>query len=299
MIAKNDLLRLSLALIPKSLLWAFARRFIAGKNMANALSTASALNTEGFHVSLDYIGEGCANRAEIKRVTSEYLALVTKMRQHGVRGDISLKLSHLGLLRKNHAPSFESFGREAFTEILFRAEQIGIRVWVDAEELKYRARMWEIIAQHPYPLFFPHLGVCIQAYAEDAVIFLNDHLQKNKDNSSRLAIRVCKGAYREPDHYLLKGKLLEENFLRLCASASAHGCFLQAATHDERLIRRIKELPNEYGMLLGVRPSLAKTLLRERKRVNIYTAYGPDFKPYILRRITEHPSYIFLPFTRA
>ena len=286
-------------LFPGWLVWCFAKRFIAGRELHSALGTAKCLNKDGLRVSIDCIGEDLSDPNEIRRVKTEYLALIDAMVESKINGDISLKLSHFGILDANDVIDVAAyhqykFGREAFEEVLFSAVARRMRLWVDAEALRWRKSTWHFLAS--YPDFHEYLGIRIQAYAADAVTFLSERFEDNWRGS----VGVCKGAYREHGSKIVRGVRLRENFLALCKLVAKNGPFLQIDTHDEELSHEadmlIGNVPHEHGLLLGINESFVRLLQKTSEQVNIYGPYGSDVKGYIARRIAERPQYIFMPF---
>ena len=70
------------------------------------------------------------------------------------------------------------------------------------------------------------------------------------------------------------------------------------ATHDEWLLEEAKRGvdarslgrdEHEFQMLLGVRPALGDELVREGRRLRIYTPFGRQWYAYSLRRLQENP----------
>lgn len=287
-------------ILPEQLVWFFARRFIAGKDIRSAVQHAEALNREGFSVSIDYIGEECNDPYDILNAKTEYIKLINAMHANKVNGDISLKLSHFGLLQDTVLRKTRSVGRNAFRTIIQHAAWKEINVWIDAERLDWRDKTWHIATG--YSPIHAGLGVCIQAYAPDAWEFLSEKIK----SGWRGPVRVCKGAYREPRYELFVGHALEENFMELCWLSLENNFRLQIATNDDKLADKIYEVgkmaygikPYECAMLLGANPAGAKRLVDAGYRVKIYTPYGTDFKGYVARRIAERPQYVFLPFRK-
>jgi proline dehydrogenase len=71
------------------------------------------------------------------------------------------------------------------------------------------------------------------------------------------------------------------------------------ATHDEKLIDHIITFTEENGvarerfefqMLYGVRPQLQLDLVRRGYKVLVATPYGPEWYPYLMRRLGERPA---------
>jgi proline dehydrogenase len=81
--------------------------------------------------------------------------------------------------------------------------------------------------------------------------------------------------------------------------ALAGGAYVAVATHDERLIERAiafadrEGIPRdryEFQMLYGVRPQLQLDLVRRGFKVLVATPYGPQWYPYLMRRLAERPA---------
>jgi proline dehydrogenase len=71
------------------------------------------------------------------------------------------------------------------------------------------------------------------------------------------------------------------------------------ATHDEAIIDHVKRLTAaegigrdrfEFQMLYGVRTGLQRRLVAEGYKVLVATPYGPDWYPYLMRRLAERPA---------
>jgi proline dehydrogenase len=71
------------------------------------------------------------------------------------------------------------------------------------------------------------------------------------------------------------------------------------ATHDETIIEHaiafaeqhaIPRSDFEFQMLFGVRPQLQLDLAARGYRVLVATPYGPEWYPYLMRRLGERPA---------
>ena len=281
-------------ILPERILWIFARRFIAGKDEVSALDLVRELNKDGFRVSLDYIGEHHSFCEEIARARSEYTHIIAEIKRQGIDGDISLKLSQLGLLQDEFSTGVLSAGLCAFGAIVNTARENGVRVFIDAEELKWRETTWDLVRS--WAENYQNIGIRIQAYAKDAPEFFARQLREGWKGPTG----VCKGAYREARSLVVAGQSLRENFIELCRLAANSGIPLQIDTHDEELALEVElaigDAPHEHGLLRGVAPAFAGMLRNTGETVNIYTPYGSDYKAYVVRRVAEHPEYILLPF---
>ena len=113
-------------------------------------------------------------------------------------------------------------------------------------------------------------------------------------------LRLVKGAYLEPAAIAYPDKSdVDGAFERLLERMFAGGGYTAIATHDERLIEsaiRLAErqgVPSdrfEFQMLYGVRPQLQADLARRGYKVLVATPYGPEWYPYLMRRLGERPA---------
>ena len=77
------------------------------------------------------------------------------------------------------------------------------------------------------------------------------------------------------------------------------GAYIAVATHDEAIIRKVQAFAArenvsrdrfEFQMLYGVRPGLQRSIAAEGYKVLVATPFGPDWYPYLMRRLAERPA---------
>ena len=77
--------------------------------------------------------------------------------------------------------------------------------------------------------------------------------------------------------------------------------YTAVATHDSTLIQlairfaaehEIAKDRFEFQMLYGVRPQLQLDLVRRGYKVLVATPYGPEWYPYLMRRLGERPANV-------
>ena len=113
-------------------------------------------------------------------------------------------------------------------------------------------------------------------------------------------MRLVKGAYLEsPDIAYPKKPDVDAAYRRLLERALAGGAYVAIATHDEKLIEHAIRLVDrqgigrdrfEFQMLYGVRPQLQLDLVARGFKVLVATPYGPEWYPYLMRRLAERPA---------
>jgi proline dehydrogenase len=263
---------------------ALSRRFVAGDTLDEAVAVASELNGEGLTVSLDLLGEEVHDRDSALGARDEYLYSLEMISSEELQSNISIKLTQLGLTID------EGLAIELLDSLAERALDIDTTVTVDMEDSRYTeptVRIYEK-AQSRYG----NLGLALQAY-----------LHRTPADLERLMplgghIRLCKGAYVEGADVALTAKAdVDQAFARLLRSLMAHeGVRPAVATHDLELVDLTRELavarekPFEFQMLYGVRNGLQRDLVAAGFPLRVYLPFGPQWYPYLTRRLAERPS---------
>src|SRR5579859_1414707 len=75
----------------------FARRFVAGEELSEALAVVQTLNARGISASLDLLGESVYSEADAKAAGATYLTMLDRIHERRLDANVSLKLTALGL----------------------------------------------------------------------------------------------------------------------------------------------------------------------------------------------------------
>jgi len=147
---------------------------------------------------------------------------------------------------------------------------------------------------------FENVGVVIQA-----------NMRRSEGDILRLIpvkanVRLCKGAYIEPDTIALKSKEeIRFNYLKLLKRLLEGKCYVGIATHDDFLIngayQYIQEmnLPRsdyEFQMLYGVKSKLRDRIVADGHRLRVYVPFGQAWYAYSIRRFKENPQIAWYVF---
>jgi proline dehydrogenase len=113
-------------------------------------------------------------------------------------------------------------------------------------------------------------------------------------------LRFVKGAYLEPPEVAYPAKAdVDRAYVRLVESALRGGAYTAVATQDETIVDHVIAFAEregfgrdrfEFQMLYGVRPALQLELVRRGFKVLVATPYGPEWYPYLMRRLAERPA---------
>jgi len=265
----------------------FARRFIAGETIDEAVAAAGAVEGRGFLHTLDYLGESVTSLAAADAATREYLRIIDAVMAAGIGRNLSLKLTQLGL-DVDRASAVDNLRK-----IFDRAE--GFFVRIDMESSTYTdltLDIFETLWQHGYR----QMGVVLQS-----------DLHRTEQDVRRILalgarVRLVKGAYREPKTIAYQKKAdVNAAYVRLMKLLLSSGHYPAIATHDPAMIAVAKQYVAdheiaadrfEFQMLYGIRRDLQAALLAQGYRVRVYIPFGREWFPYFMRRLGERPANV-------
>ena len=265
----------------------FARRFIAGESIEEAIAAAREVEGRGFLQTLDYLGESVTSLAAADAATREYLRIIEAVVASGIGRNLSLKLTQLGL-DVDRASAIDNLRR------IFDSAD-GFFVRIDMESSAYTdvtLDIFETLWNHGYR----NMGVVLQS-----------EMQRSEQDARRVIalgarIRLVKGAYREPKAIAYQKKAdVDAAYVRLLKLLLSEGNYPAIATHDPAMIDIAKQhaaqhkiAPDrfEFQMLYGIRRDIQNALVADGYRVRIYIPFGREWFPYFMRRLGERPANV-------
>lgn len=276
----------TLPFVPRAVVRRFARRYVAGETLDDAVRTVRELSTEGAMATIDLLGESVTRRDQTEQTRDEYLQVLDTIVASRLEANVSIKPTAVGL-------SIDpQLARENCRVICRRAASSGTFVRIDMEDSPYTEKTLQLVLDLKEE--FPGVGVVVQAYMRRTLADM-DRL-----GAARMNVRICKGIYVEPREIAYKDRqVVIENFAAIVDKHLSAGCYAGIATHDEACVQRalatidrlkLKPEQYEFQMLLGVDPLLRRTILKAGHRLRVYVPYGRDWYAYSLRRLKENPS---------
>jgi proline dehydrogenase len=271
-----------------------AERFVAGETADDVIKEIRTLNAEKITATVDHLGEHVKTSNDAVRSMEGYLLILDKMAKSGVEANVSLKLTQLGL------DVDEALCLDQMRKILARANEHRIFIRMDMESSFYTDRTLAICRRLHREFGPDRVGVVLQAYLYRSENDLHALI------SDRIRVRLCKGAYREPQEIAYPNKKdVDANYVRLMRvllDNAANGVYHAIATHDEKMIqaaveyaarRHVAPAQFEFQMLYGIRRDLQRRLIAEGYRVRVYVPYGTEWYPYLMRRLAERPANLW------
>jgi proline dehydrogenase len=260
-----------------------AGRFVAGETLDECIAVLHRLNDQGLYANTTLLGEGVLEPTQTESVVAAYREVIGRIASEGLRANVALKLTHLGL----------EIDEELAYANLRRLLELGSFVRIDMEQSQFVDATLRIYRRlHEDGL--DNVGTVLQAY----LYRTPDDLESLLPLSPNL--RLVKGAYLEPEQVAYPRKAdVDAVYARLVERMLAAGGHTAVATHDEQLIEHTiafadaHDITNdrfEFQMLYGVRPQLQLDLVRRGYKVLVATPYGPEWYPYLMRRLGERPA---------
>jgi len=267
-------------------------RFVAGTTIEDAMAATRSMNDLGLTVSIDNLGENVTNPEEARQSAALYHKLLDEITARGLKANVSLKLTHMGL------DIDEKLARENVCALVAHAVRCHNFIRVDMEGSPYTQRTLDFVRElHRIPGHEDSVGTVIQSYMRRSERDVEELL------AQRIRVRLCKGAYKEPAELAFQRKSeVDSNYVALMKLLLKSGVYHGIATHDEKIIeatkvfaRAEKILPEsfEFQMLHGIRRDLQQKLVRDGWRMRVYIPFGTEWYPYLMRRLGERPANVF------
>ena len=266
-----------------------AARFVAGENLDDCVAVLRRLNEQGLYANTTLLGEDVLDAEEARAVATEYEGILARLHAEELRANVALKLTHLGL------DLGVEIAYENVRRVVERAAELGNFVRIDMEYSAVVDSTLDVY-RRLRETGLDNVGTVLQSY-----LFRTEH-----DLESLLPLepnlRFVKGAYLEPPEVAYPDKAdVDSAYVRLAERSLSGPGHTAIATNDERLIDHAiafteKEgIPRErfeFQMLYGVRPQLQLDLAGRGFKVLVATPFGPEWFPYLMRRLAERPANI-------
>lgn len=266
------------------------RSYVPGETTESAVEATSGLVDDGLRVTLDHLGEDTLDAEQAEATVAAYLDVLAALSARGLTryAEVSVKLSAIGqfLPENGHKIALENA-----RTICRAARNAGTTVTLDMEDHTTTDSTLSILRELRKD--FPETGAVLQAA-----------LKRTEADCRALAhegsrVRLCKGAYLEPEDVAFQDKLeIDKSYVRCLKVLLAGEGYPMIATHDPRMVEIASSLASRYGraqgsyeyqMLYGIRPEEQRRLAADGETVRVYIPYGLEWYGYLMRRLAERP----------
>ena len=191
----NKLALTFMPLLPKALVYQFAKKYVAGTTKETALAAIKKLNQAGYIVTLDILGEHTKEENDAAKVADEYADLYREIARRDLDCNISIKPSHIG------SDLSEDVYNKNLNTIIKASEDSSNFLRIDMESSKTTDFTINSFTEQRNKGV--QIGTVFQAY-----------LYRTFDDISKLDpqnlnFRLCKGIYKESDDICIKFRDLQ------------------------------------------------------------------------------------------
>lgn len=266
-----------------------AARFVAGETLDEAVPVLRALNDKGLRTNTTILGEGIGDAATARAAVAAYEAVLDRIASERLTTNVALKLTHLGL------DLGEDLAYANVAALVEHAAALGNFIRIDMEEsarVDVTLRIYKRLRRAGHD----NVGTVLQSYLYRTPQDREDLLPLTPN------LRYVKGAYLESPTVAYPNKAdVDAAYLELVQRALTAGGFTAVATHDEKIIEQVidfterEAIPRdrfEFQMLYGIRTQLQVGLVQRGFGVLVATPFGPDWYPYLMRRLAERPANV-------
>ena len=290
----NKLIVALLQYLPKDFVWIFSQRYLAGKDLEDAVRVTKKLNSQGVKATMDLLGEFLTRAEKVDYYKKEYIRLIQESVKNGLDNSFSVKPTMFGLLLD------PELCYANVHEVVASAASFGRFVRIDMEDAQCTSMEIDLYKRllNEYP---QNVGLVLQAYLKRTLDDLKD-LSEFDSGRGIINIRICKGIYNEPAQLAIKDKTeINRNYLACVEYMFRNNIFPAIATHDKKLVEgayhliekyKVPDNRFEFQMLYGVTPDLRKSIVDKGHTMRVYVPYGKDWFNYSTRRLKENPKMV-------
>jgi proline dehydrogenase len=264
--------------------------YVPGETTTDAVDATAGLVEDGLTVTLDFLGEDTLDVEQAEATVAAYVELLKDLADRGLarHAEVSVKLSAIGQALPEVG---DKVALENARTICRAARNAGTTVTLDMEDHTTTDRTLAVLRDLRKD--FPETGAVLQAY-----------LHRTEADCRTLAhegsrVRLCKGAYNEPDEVAFQDKIdVDKSYVRCLKVLLGGSGYPMIATHDPRMVAIAASLASRYGrspgtyeyqMLYGIRPDEQRRLAAAGETVRVYVPYGQEWYGYLMRRLAERP----------
>lgn len=275
-----------LPFIPKPIVGFFAKTYIAGEGIDDAVRVVRDLMSQGACATIDVLGEEVTEKEHSLQVAEMYKKVVHTIDAEKLDSTVSIKLTHMGLKID------KEFCYKNVRELLVEAKKYKNFITIDMEDHTCTSDTLELYKRLKKD--FDNVGAVLQTYMRRTISDINDLLPLKPH------LRICKGIYNESREIAYKDDfIINQNFSYAIEKLMSNGSYIGIATHDERLVweafklidkHELEKDQYEFQMLLGVDNQLRRIILNSGHKLRVYVPFGKEWFAYSTRRLKENPN---------
>lgn len=284
----NFMVSKSIMHVPSPIVRHFAKDYVAGSSIDDAVKLTRELADKGIMTTLDILGEYITKKEQALPFKEECIKILETIKKENlVDANLSVKPTQMGLLLD------PVFAFDNLRDIVAKGAELDVFVRIDMENTESLRPTLDIY-RRLRDEFPNHVGTAIQSYMRSSYNDVESLSDKHMN------FRLVKGIFIVTRQEAWKDmELVTRNYVELLDQMFSHGAYVGIATHDEKLYFEAQKLIRKYGlkrdqyefqMLLGVDEELRDLIVAEGHRLRIYVPYGKEWLGYSRRRLLENPN---------
>jgi proline dehydrogenase len=274
---------------PKVFVYIFAKKYIAGPTLDDAVRVTKNLMSQNGMSTIDVLGEFVSDKVAAEHELEMCFKVLDTVKENNLKTYLSIKPTSVGL-----GIDFD-YGYNNIKSLVSKAKEYGLRARLDMENSPYTDMTLDAYRRLRSE-GFDNVGLVLQAYMKRSEADVRSLIDLKPN------VRLCKGIYNEAPEIAIKDRQgIRDNFKKLFRLMLDNEFYVGIATHDEELIqdalaelkkRNLQKDEYEFQMLLGVREERRSSLLKAGHNLRVYVPFGDDWFGYATRRLKENPQMV-------
>ncbi|MCL4372176.1 hypothetical protein M1373_02555 [Candidatus Marsarchaeota archaeon] len=273
--------------IIKRLVFKLIKKHIAGSTTASVLRAIKLLNERSVGSTVTFLSENALTTTKVRYNINSYFELIRNVTRQNLDADISVRLTQLGyLIGKSVAVS-------ALQEIGAAAARESRKVWIESEEQIPQSAItdaYKAVQDLPIGIELP-LNYTMGYWNGSSSKRLLLYKAIKFTTMQPLAHYDAQAAHKKLDEHHMHYK--DMDYYRYIKSMIKEGIEPTVLSHDEKFLMGMLNYESTYKrhlrleVPLGYNKKRFGMMLKSKPNLSVYVAYGKDWVPYAINRLTE------------
>ncbi len=274
--------------IIKKLVFKLVKKHIAGTTAASMLKTVKQMDERGIISTVTFLNENASTPAKARYNINAYSEIIRQLSRQNLNADISLRLTQLGY---SYSKSQAISGLE---EIASLAAKGGRKVWLENENSILQTNLFDVYEREsamPLGLEIPfiYLGSYWNGNSSKHLFSCKSIKLTTYDNKPASAKPAAHNGKPSNDTSK-KAKGEYDSYIKKFVES---GIKTTISSHDEKFLMHIMASDKDYRknlsfeVPLGYNKKRFGMMLKAKPNLSVYIAYGKDWVPYAISRLTE------------
>ncbi len=273
----------------KRLVFKLVKKHIAGSTTASVIRTVKQLNDKDISATITFLNENANTPARIKYNVNSYSEIIRQLTRLNLRTDISLRLSQLGYLYDKEQAI------NALDSIVSTSEKYGKRLWIESEASILQSNIFDLESRYK-----GNKNIGVEVPMDYVFKYTNGSIPKPmlsynniKLLASPMATSESNGKKQSKPKQKKHNQDRNSNYYKCISKLGDSKIDTTIFSHDEKTLLSLFDECDGYKkdlrleVPLGYNRKRFGMLLKSNPRMSVYVAYGKDWVPYAINKLTE------------